>query len=267
MPYVERPDGVRIHWESKGKGPVVSLSVHSYAQPEVFDGLLADLARDHTVVTYDSRGAGLSSRRGPYDAGTDAADYAAVLEAVGGGPGVGIGSGEGSHPVIIAASERPGLLRTVVAIGGGGGLVVADDAAGTESLASSKAVRHAIVEMMRNDYRSALRHLVSATNTELNDEEIRERVDRAVAYREQESATARMEVWMERAALGNLPEELGNRLWFLQWPTEWFNQETLDRLRTRLPRARIEVVDSGQGPVSRPDIAAALVREATAPLR
>ena len=267
LPKLKREDGVEIHWEKRGEGPVVSLTVHSYAQPEVLESLLADLARDHLVVIHDGRGTGRSTRRGPYDVATEAADYAAVLEEVGGGPGIALGWGEGSHPAILLAGERPDLVARVIAIGGGGGLVAIDDAAGTEGLAGSESVRHALLEMLSNDYRGAVRHLISATNTTLSEDEIRERVDRAVAYREQESAIARVRGWMLRESIGGVPERLGERLWFLQWPTEWFTGDSMERLRHRLPEARIEVIASDQGPVSRPDITAALVREASASLR
>ena len=263
MPKLKREGGVEIHWERRGEGPVVSLTVHSYAEPEVLEGLLADLARDHTVVTHDGRGSGRSTRQGPYDLRTETLDHAAVLEQVGGGPGIAIGWGEGSHVAITLAAERPDLVAVVVAIGGGGGLNPTE-AEGTESLAGSEAVRGALLEMAANDYRGAIRHLLSATNTELNEEEIRERVDRAVAYREQESTLARLRTWTARDALGTLPEELGERLWCMQWPTEWFTEESLQRLRRRLPQAEIEVIDSGDGPVSRPEITAEFVRRAGA---
>lgn len=267
MPELERPDGVRIHWERRGEGPVVSLVVHSYAQPDILEGLLDELAGDHTVVVHDGRGTGRSTRRGPYDVGTEAADYAAVLDAVGGGPGVALGWGEGSHPAITVATDRPDLLATVIAMGGGGGMFTPSDTAGTEGLAASDSVRAAILEMTARDYRGALRHLIAATNTGLSENEIRERVTRAVDYREQESAVARLRSWIQFDALGDLPRSLGDRLWFLQWPTEWFTEDGLTSLRERLPDARVTVLDPRHGPVSSPRITAAIVREATAALR
>jgi pimeloyl-ACP methyl ester carboxylesterase len=86
MPAIERPDGVEIHWEERGRGPLV-LIVHQilWSRPGVYAALIAELARDHKVVTYDPRGCGASTRRGPYDAETDAGDLLAVAEAAGGG--------------------------------------------------------------------------------------------------------------------------------------------------------------------------------------
>ena len=46
----------------------------------MFDGLIDDLVTDHRVVTYDLRGSGQSTRQGPYDVDTDAADLAALIE-------------------------------------------------------------------------------------------------------------------------------------------------------------------------------------------
>lgn len=267
MPALQRPDGIRIHWEKRGEGPVVSLVVHTYAEPEVLADLLDDLARDHAVVIHDARGSGRSTRSGPYDLATETADYAAVLEEAGGGPGVAIGWGEGAHLAMTVATERPDLVATVIAMGGGGGLLTSGDASETEGLAGSESVREAMLEMMRRDYRGALRHLISATNTELSEDQIRERVDRAVAHREQDSTIARMRNWIRFDVLGDLPQRLGDRLWFLQWPTEWFTGEALVGLSERLPEARITVLDPRQGPVASPRITAAIIREATAALR
>ena len=65
MPRLARPDGVEIHWEERGEGPLVVLATQFFGFPEVFEDLLADLAGDHRVVTYHLRGTGESTRRVP----------------------------------------------------------------------------------------------------------------------------------------------------------------------------------------------------------
>ena len=61
---LQRPDGVEIHWEEQGQGPLVVV-VHQllWSFPQVYAELIGDLARDHRVVTYDARGCGASTRR------------------------------------------------------------------------------------------------------------------------------------------------------------------------------------------------------------
>src|SRR5687767_9789676 len=67
MPEALTDDGVTLHWEERGDplGPLLVASMHFSATPAVFEGLWADLARDHRLVVYDPRGAGLSTRAGP----------------------------------------------------------------------------------------------------------------------------------------------------------------------------------------------------------
>lgn len=99
MPLLSRPDGVDIHWEERGEGPLVVLATQFFGSPDVFGGLIDDLSQDHRVVTYDLRGCGQSTREGPYDVATDAADLAALIENIG-GPAVVIGWGEDRKSVV-----------------------------------------------------------------------------------------------------------------------------------------------------------------------
>ena len=49
-------DGVQIHYEAAGHGPAVLLTHGFSASSHMFAGVAADLAADHTVVTWDVRG-------------------------------------------------------------------------------------------------------------------------------------------------------------------------------------------------------------------
>ena len=49
MAVLERPDGVEIHWEGRGDGPLVLLSSYWSTHPSSFEGLRAELAPDHCV--------------------------------------------------------------------------------------------------------------------------------------------------------------------------------------------------------------------------
>jgi pimeloyl-ACP methyl ester carboxylesterase len=80
MAHLERPDGVRIHWERRGSGPLVVLAPYATFHPSAYDPLEDELLPDHTVVRYDDRGTGASDRAGPYDMETGADDLEAVIE-------------------------------------------------------------------------------------------------------------------------------------------------------------------------------------------
>src|SRR5436190_11280334 len=84
MPRLERPDGVEIHWEEAGEGPLVVLSAYWSLHPSVFAPLTGELRSDHRVVRSDDRGTGASTHAGPYDLETASGDLEAVVEAAGG---------------------------------------------------------------------------------------------------------------------------------------------------------------------------------------
>jgi pimeloyl-ACP methyl ester carboxylesterase len=266
MPKLKRDDGTEIHWEERGEGPLVVAMPHAFAYPKALEGLLSDLAGDHTVVAMDARGTGGSSRQGPYDVATDRADLQAVIEEVG-RPAVALAWGDSSLRSVLLAHERPDLMPFVVVMGGGGGVVRPDEAATTEALAGSDAVREAFGEMLRNDYRGALRYIISSTSPQLSEDELRDRVERGVQYCSQEAAIARFRTWMEVDESAQLGEGLGHRLRVIQFPTIWFPRETIDMVRERLPRAHVHALEDTEGPLSRPEITAGIVRQATEPLR
>jgi pimeloyl-ACP methyl ester carboxylesterase len=265
-PELTPEDGVQIRWEERGQGPLVVLSMHTFAYPEVLEELIADLARDHRLVIYDARGTGGSSRRGPYDLATDKGDLEALIEEVG-GPAVVLAWGDSGHRAMVLSGDRPELVPAVIMMGGGGGMVKRDEAADVEALGGSEAVREAFVEMLRTDYRGALRYVVSTTSPQLSEDEVRERVERGVAYCEREAAVARFHTWGLSDEMAEPAESLGERLWVVQFPTIWFPRETIGVVRERLPRAHVIEVGEGEGPLSQPAITAGVVRAATAPLR
>src|SRR5215212_954872 len=116
MPEARTDDGIALHWEERGvpDGRLLVASMHFNAPPSVFEGLWADLARDHRLITYDLRGTGESSREGPYEMERDAADLVAIIEAVGGGPATVVAFGDGANRAVRAAALRPDLVSHVV---------------------------------------------------------------------------------------------------------------------------------------------------------
>lgn len=109
--------GARIHFDVRGTGPLVVL----VGSPMGADGFAATaglLAPDHTVVTFDPRGTG----RSPVDdADADspvpvrAADLAALVEHLGQGPAILVGSSGGAVVSLALLQARPELVRAVVA--------------------------------------------------------------------------------------------------------------------------------------------------------
>ena len=68
------------------------------------------------MVTWDPRGVGRSTRRGPYDISTDTDDMAALVEEVG-QSGVMVSTGLNPVPPMLGA-KRPELTDAVVLTGG-----------------------------------------------------------------------------------------------------------------------------------------------------
>jgi pimeloyl-ACP methyl ester carboxylesterase len=261
---LKRDDGVEIHWEERGEGPLVVLCPHFYAFPEVYENLVAELAEDHRVITYDPRGCGSSTRRGPYDVATDAADLGALI-AEAGESAVAVCFGDAAFRATRLATEEPGLVSAIVVTGSNPLIPASAIPATSEALAGSSAVMSALTQMLENDFRGAIRTLVTSTNPQMGEDEIRERVQRTAEYSPPEAMGERFRIFYEDHEDRATGRELGDRLWILCFPTPWFPSDTLERAREALPEAHVEAIE--EGPISRPDIVAEAVRKVTAPLR
>jgi len=265
MPHVQRPDGVELHFETNGDGPILVLAPYWSGHPTVFAGLLANLARDHQVITWDARGTGDSTRTGPYDIATDCGDFEAILEHVGRAAAV-IGVANGCNTAVHVAARRPELVDTAFAFGAGP--FARADFTGSEGMIGSDSVVDAFLEMLQRDYRGALRTVLTATNPQMSEEEIRGRVDLQVAYCPQDAAITRVRDWAEDDPTGSAAD-LQDRLWIFSAPEvagRWLPSiEERKRIIARtMPDAHFEATDEESGPVSRPDLVADLVRRAIA---
>jgi hypothetical protein len=254
MPFLARPDGARIYWEEAGDGPGVLLCNTFNLAP--LDPLVERLASSRRVIDYEPRGLGRSSDKGPYDLETGAADLEALLEET--GPvEVALAIGDGTHRAIRVADGRPDLIDRVVFTSTAIGRESGDERAG---FAASREVLFALMSVIRRDYRTGLRQML--TGSAHNEAEERERLEELVAVIPQDAAIGYLEAWI--AAEGfDIARRLGDRLTVLAYPgNAWFPIEMYEGLRAHLTEACFEFVQDG--PITRPDLAAEVLLKVSA---
>jgi pimeloyl-ACP methyl ester carboxylesterase len=258
VPFVEREGGVRLFWEESGDGPGL-LVAHAYVQhPRVFEGLLTELRSGHRTIRYDARGAGESTRRGPYDMQTDVADLIAVVEAAGPIAAI-LSNGDATNRAVHAAAQRPDLIPYVISLETVP--LHRGEAAGTDSLISSRQVLDALVAMMRADYRSGVTAAVQRGNPRMSQDEVRARVDATVAYIDHDAAVGRLEGWINDDP-GDDPAAMADRLVVAyEGAGGWFPADLTARGSELLPEAQF--MKLGGGAISRPELTAAVVRTVT----
>jgi len=256
---VTAPDGAQLHVEARGEGPAVVLVPGLWSHPAVFQRLLDDLAADHRVITYDPRASGKSTGTGPYDLATDAADLAAVVAAEG-APATLIGAGPGANVSLHAARARPELVHAVVCpTGSPVNRVAAEEGDG---FAGSSSVMELLVEMSQRDYRGMLRNIITSTNPQLDEAGVRDRLALIEDYTPRTALLARSQAWLDDDPVA-ICRAAGDRLWILQHATDqWAPANVTSATRALLPDAHL--VELEDGPVSRPDLTAAVVRRVTA---
>jgi pimeloyl-ACP methyl ester carboxylesterase len=109
--------GARLYYERRGAGPLL-LMIGSPMDSTGFAGLASALAGDYTVVTYDPRCIGNSSREDTSQdvtPGQQADDVHRLLSALGGGPASVFGSSGGATVGLALVTAHPGEVRTLVA--------------------------------------------------------------------------------------------------------------------------------------------------------
>jgi pimeloyl-ACP methyl ester carboxylesterase len=254
---LSRPGGITIDWEQRGAGPLLYVSHNPMlATPRTFEAVIADLGRDHRVVTWDQRGNGSSSRDGPYDLHTDAADLAALIDEL--GAGVTLSLGDNPAPLVVA-ENRPELVAAVVLVASLPRLPLS---AGEEpeSLLASEGVLAAGLHQARTDPRAALRGWLALGNPQLDEVGLQQRVEAQLAYGLVAAAVGRLDSYLAFDP-SKACAALGDRLWIVTWTNPIQTGEQVARVRARLPQAN--VVETADGPISRPDLTAAVVRRAT----
>lgn len=259
MPRLTR-NGVEIHWEERGEGPGLLIAHSTISMPSNFGSLLEQLATDHHVVTWDPRGTGESSRTGPFDIPTDSEDMAAVIEKSG-HPVVAVSLGYNPAPLTLV-TKRPELVEAVVLVGG---LPRLGSPEGAEdvSLFESDAVVEVMLEMMESDPQGLLRTIISMGNPQMSEAEVRERLEEQLAYYPPEVGVERGKSLLAHDAT-RACVTLGRRLWIVHWQSPLAPPDAIKRVGRRLPEAQLVEVEDG--PISRPELTAEVVREAAASL-
>jgi clorobiocin biosynthesis protein CloN7 len=109
--------GARLYYERRGSGPLLLL-IGSPMDSSGFTPLASALADHYTVVTYDPRGIGNSSREDTSEDVTPAQqadDVHRLLSALGGGPADLFGSSGGAVVGLALVTAHPDQVRTLVA--------------------------------------------------------------------------------------------------------------------------------------------------------
>ena len=258
MPQLTRKGAV-IHWEERGEGPGLFIAHSMISMPSDFDALLGQLVSDHRVVTYDPRGAGKSSRTGPYDITTDAEDMAAVIEEAG-HPVVAVALGYNPVPLGVVTT-RSELVEAVVLVGP----PRIGSREGAEDVIPLR-IRRGGRGHARNDGEQSARapaddyqHGQSAVERG----RVQERLEQQLAYGPPEVGVERGKAYLAYDAT-RACAALGRRLWVIHWENPLSPPDAFKRVRERLPEAQLFEVEDG--PISRPDLTAEVVRQAAASL-
>jgi pimeloyl-ACP methyl ester carboxylesterase len=109
--------GARLYYEQRGSGPLL-LVIGSPMDSTGFTQLAEAMSDSYTVVTYDPRGIGNSTREDDDEDITpelQADDVHRLIEALGGGPVEFFGSSGGAVVGLALVQAHPGDIRTLVA--------------------------------------------------------------------------------------------------------------------------------------------------------
>jgi pimeloyl-ACP methyl ester carboxylesterase len=108
-------NGRGLYHEVAGEGVPILLIHPAGSTASTWGAAADDLARIGRVIVYDRRGYARSGGKPPRPMSTHTADAAALLEHVGGGPAVVVGTSAGAAIAVDLAVRRPDLVRVVVA--------------------------------------------------------------------------------------------------------------------------------------------------------
>lgn len=250
MPSLKRPDGTALWWEEQGEG--ATLLICNTFNLAMLEPLVASLARERRVISYHPRGVGRSPSTGPYDLETGTADLEALLETAGPAK-LGFALGDGAHRAVRLADRRPDLIERVAITSTGIGR------SGGAGFSGSSEVLGALMSLMRRDYRSGLRSMLTASAHDEDEE--RQRVEELAGLIPRAAAVGYLDAWIA-ADSAHEARRLGPRLAIIAYPgNAWFPLEVFEDMSVAYPDALYEEVEDG--PVRRPDQAAELLLRLT----
>jgi pimeloyl-ACP methyl ester carboxylesterase len=117
-------NGVNLHYEIHGSGPAILLT-HGYSSTaRMWDGQIAPLSRDHTLILWDMRGHGESDYPADptrYSEAETVADMAAILDAAGAARAVIGGLSLGGYMSLAFHREHPGRVSGLLIVDTGPG--------------------------------------------------------------------------------------------------------------------------------------------------
>ena len=249
MPTLTTQDGVKLHWEERGSGPAVLLNPYWAMHPSIFDPIEEILMEDFRVVRFDERGTGQSDRVGPYDLATGISDLEAVCDAAGPFEAA-ICLIDSANRAVRVAKSQPELLRCVFCVGsapfGVGAL------SNSDSLLSSETVVRTYLQQLEADYRGAVRAALAGANTNLSEDDLRERVQMQIDYIDAEAAAVRARAWAMDTGAEEPGRAIGTRLSVclsrtMGGPGAWFpSAEELEPVvREVFPDAQVDWTDDG----------------------
>lgn len=110
-----RSNGCDLYYEEAGQGVPILLVPPAGSTASTWGAAADDLARIGRVIVYDRRGYARSGGDPPRRMSTHTADAAALLEHVGTGPAVVVGTSAGAAIAVDLAVRRPDVVQAVVA--------------------------------------------------------------------------------------------------------------------------------------------------------
>jgi pimeloyl-ACP methyl ester carboxylesterase len=144
MPKLDR-DGVKIHYDVQGRGPVVLLTHGFSATGEMWKGQVEALKDRFTVITWDMRGHGRSDYpqdQGAYTEEATVGDMAALLDAAGAKSAVIGGLSLGGYMSLAFHRAHPERTRALLIIDTGPGYKNDQARAGWNANAIQRAERY-----------------------------------------------------------------------------------------------------------------------------
>jgi non-heme chloroperoxidase len=119
MPYIEKQPQGKIFYQEFGQGASVVFTNAGLLTHKQWDNQVTKMAREFKTITYDWSGTGASDRPNiTYDAALAVDTLCSVIEHCNAGPAILVGHGVGAHVSILAALQRPDLVRGIVLVSG-----------------------------------------------------------------------------------------------------------------------------------------------------